>query len=85
MPDIFAAGTKLIVLSWFALRVFEWGRWEYDAVRKASTFMLTIGAMTNYLKHRLGVAFEFDGTAETGTFVGHFYGLEKDNSLLGNV
>jgi hypothetical protein len=47
--------------------------------------MLTIGAMTNCHNYRLSIAFEFYGTAETGTFVGHLYGLEKDDIPIGNV
>jgi hypothetical protein len=83
--DIFATGTTFIVLSWFALRVLEGAGWEYGAVGKASAFMLTIGAMTNCHKYWLGIAFEFDGTAETRTFVRHLYGLENDNTPIGNV
>lgn len=47
--------------------------------------MLTIGTVTNCREHRLGIAFEFDGTTETGTFVRHLQGLEKDYSLVGDV
>lgn len=75
--DIFAAGATFIVLSWFTLSILERAGWEYGTIRKASTFVLTISAMTNGHQDRLGIAFEFDGTAETGTFVGHLGGLQK--------
>lgn len=72
MLDILPTETRLIVLGRRAFRVFERSRREDGAIRKGAAFVLTIGAVANRCDDRLALAFEFNLSAHTGTFVNHF-------------
>jgi len=72
MFDILPTEAYLIVLGRGAFRVFERSRSENGAIREGAAFMLTIGAMADRGGDRLTLAFEFNCSAHTRTFVDHF-------------
>jgi len=71
--NILPACTRSIVFGGVAFGVLERARRENDARGEAAAFVLTIGAMTNGLRSRVGINLESDGATQTRTLQMHVY------------